>query len=458
MMATIVVFFLAGRWQASNICGLSAEEKSAGYNKADFAILPSFPSESDRIPVQDESKSAQDNISLEMGFTRQRQAKKEFQSFVLRQQVSPADCSRILHLPLPYDAVNARSISTWVESLEVLAKALQIALSTERRLMPIVVDAAGRRMDEMVSQFCQHSDHELYCRWMNRSIKPCRSNEDASGKNSYLSPLRRGLIPDHNNIGASYGSNFFHSAFYGPEPVVQIPHFSREVWPMTWFLDSGLAWERLWGSHWVRAQLLDFLWIELVENTTNRNRAKAEEPRSGTRRSTKEPRRVLLVWDTRAHEQLQHRFARNATKTHGWKRLEKILHRIEIEESIEVKQRNQSFKDNDSWEWELSILELGQKEHLNGQATEALTASYAQSNSAQKVTLRQLSKFETEQDELDAMLQGSEYLLGTFASSWFRVACGLHVAKLIDASQLSLPEISRRHWPLDIEWMKEMAI
>jgi hypothetical protein len=358
----------------------------------------------------------------------QTKAKAEFRQLLRRQQEHPTGCSRVLVLVVP----KSGSTISWIESLELIARALKVAMSTERRLI-----LSASNIDYDGDSVCQHSDNELYCRFIaSTSTSSCPPLSTLSASNptqqsDYLnstmaSSLGRGIQDSK--------SEFFNAHYYGPSPVVALPNATTWPWPKTWLIDAGLSWERAWGAFWVRSQVLSYLY-NLITPSSEEERAKNLD---GTRMV------VTLVWDLDAQQTARHRFARDSNKTHAWDRILANSNHIR-DEFVKVKPTV-----NMTVEWTFAVAVVPRlfvqdpSKEFSDFPFETFTKY------GWKVENRQETEDVSERQLLESIVS-SDFLIGSFSSPWFRVSAALQTAENARTRSLLRPQ---QHWSLDLEWVE----
>lgn len=391
--------------------------------------------------------------NAKMSYLEQEQAMHMFQEALLRQQqglglYSPSkmNCPRTLILPIDSITSQVNSSSTtmskmnssatswsiWIESWEVMARALEVALSTDRLLE---IQLQGD-IDEQL--YCANvpQHHQVYCDWIkwtrkNRGEKATCSltiNNNNNNSNNHgverpMSSISPFSSQAHQGIEREK-SDFFNTLYYGPQHQVVLP--AGMTWPKTWLLDVGLSWERQWGAFWVRSQITHFLHDTIVVNNYE------SQHRSLDGEKEKE-KMVLFLWDEQAQKTARQRFGRDNGKTHTWDRIFAIASHIREQQAIQ----NQL--------WTFSVLNTP----TNSAAAPEIPYPL-QGQDGWKISEK--SRSIKDNFVLLEELSSADYLIGSFTSPWFRVGAALNLARNCNRYMHS----EQRYWSLDVEWLKEL--
>ena len=319
--------------------------------------------------------------------TSQVEAHRQFQSLLMQTQESSLSCDRVLRHTLSTES------KPLVDALHGMARALQVALATERRL---VLALLPKETDACSNQNVPSPDTALnYCLWKER-VPACFASNPVVVDASDAAPARQGILP----TAEDDSSNFFNVQFYGNKAQVDLP---RWPWKTSWLLDT-LEEDRHWGRLWVKGEVLHYIWERLYPH-----------PPPPTR-----PPFVAVVLDSYTMTTIREQFGRNATRTHDWNRILMLMYSIRKQDSrIESLYLvvNGSFPQVQEWE-----------------------ASGNDYNTFHTPIGDDLQMLQT--------LRQADYLIGSFANPWFRLGVELNTAYHIGRYPLS----QQRHWGLDIEW------
>jgi hypothetical protein len=395
------------------------EQVAVGYS----AVSPP-PSKNKQQRQQQHSTSTNDFLK------EQWEAQQKFQAWVRQQQEHPVDCSRILR----YRPVENQE---WIESVEGLARALKVALATERRLV-VVMEFSDKAEEE---SFCQNTTTaaSIYCQWKHQSrTNECQRTTKTSSTSSILhlspAPRRRqvGILPHVNS------SDFFNVHLYGFKPVVDLPKWP---WKKTWLLDA-LEWDRYWGAFWVRSQLLYYYYY--VEGGGGGDGEWHDED------STSTPPQVAIVFDTKAQRVVRERYARNATKTHAWERLLTIANHLRNATTASTTttsaEGDDSATSSSSSSWNLYVATTVPPT-TTSDVLQGVAARFEEDGWNVLVRSQEDGAM-----KLLSILLRADFLVGSFASPWFRVATALNAAHHVAVKKYSVS--NRRHWGVDIEWLE----
>ncbi len=343
------------------------------------------------------------------------QAMNEFQELVQQQQEHPADCSRVLTLTIRYNG----TVLSWIDSLEVTARALKVALSTERRLVLLI-------SGDKDGSFCHFPGHAIYCQFIEKDdLGRCRAYRNSLNYvKAWRSPLRQGVQSEE--------SDFFNVRYYGPDAVVVLPDTNTSHWPKSWMLEKGLSWERSWGAWWLHSQLLYYLHV----------RSGPGESKSlvGTNKQEQRALTVTLIWDQAAQDAVRHKFARDSEKTHSWDRIRVICSHIQ---SQYIKKLSPS-----EILGELTFVVIVLIDEAADNVATFPSKSFEQEG--WKLLTNQQEKDKQLEDITWNALISSQFMIGSFASAWFRVSTALNMPKMLFKRNIG----KQYYWPLDIEWLE----
>jgi hypothetical protein len=361
------------------------------------------------------------------------------QSQELKNNQDDEACSRTLTIQVGQEQLSSSSSSSsWVGALEHLARALQVALATERRL--IVSMEEQSKICTNAQRGSRTSTLGVYCQWQQRT-GACSSSSGSGSSSSAQkrqqpqngpsmgSPARDGIIGN--------SSDFFNSYFYGPTPDVALPEWP---WKKTWLIDT-LVWERHGGSFWVRSQILDHLVRQLPTNIDWTN-----HPSTTSTSSTIAPSVAILI-DMDAQHSLQRKFGRNGTKTHAWDRIIGICDCYYAEY---YSQQSSSSLQTNSPPTVYSIATRRPQGDDDPVAVPPLLLW-----KGWKVVQVSDTKNNSDDNGIITILQNlihAEVLIGSFASPLFRLAASLNFVGHAGTHPLS----QRRIWGLDIEWTPDL--
>ena len=411
IVATLL-FLLGYNSAPSSPC--AKESAFQGFEQENLQV--DFQLEQSHIGGERSLKEMDAAVLLEQG-----QAAANFQAMLRQAQEFPLDCSRILKLVIPYDG----KALEWIASWEIIAKALKVAVSTERQLVMLIEN-------NQYGTFCKFEAHQLYC-WFMEMAKRNRCSqvhgEQPDMSMSVLSPLRRGIQEST--------SDFFNTQYFGSEPMAALTNLSDWPWPKSWLIGEGLSWERTWGAFWIRGHILQYIYTAILPNDKEGDNFIAP---------SKSGKMVTLVWDRAAQNAIRSRFSRDSNKTHAWDRILTISNHVrrtcmanEAKGTIE--------------EWTFAVASVpSDSETVQDPETLIPVASFEQygwkvvpSEGGQDTAVRSHS-------DLLAKVLSSDFLIGTFSSPWYRVAAALHSAQMSSNSMLQ----TKRHWTLDVEWLESL--
>lgn len=313
-------------------------------------------------------------------------ARQTFQELLRKQHQSSTDCSRMLILPIQY---NSGLPLSWIDSLETIARALKVALSTQRRL---IVQISGDKKES----FCGSAEHEIYCQFIkNHHVSECHTSTDKpTFPSTWTSPLRQGVQEDM--------SDFFNVRYYGNDDVAVLPNTSAWPWPKSWLLEGGLSWERSWGAFWLFSQLLR----HLTDSTLGH-----PDDNLKKRLSVSDPIHITLVWDPEAQHSLKHTFARISEKTHAWDRIQVLANYLRGEYNKETKNETYGIA-----HWKLVIVVI-----TNEFTTNHTIPFQSWDEEGWEVSIIQINSRDKPQPHVLNSVYSSEFLIGSFASPFFRV-------------------------------------
>jgi hypothetical protein len=250
-------------------------------------------------------------------------------------------------------------------------------------------------------------------------------------------PLRDSLLDSSVSFGILPKSHhetenpLFDINYYGPQPIVEMP-----LWPFaraTMLIDILPSWERLKGRFWVRSQMVHYIWEQWHGGHGSLPSQKTSS------RKDKHPY-IAFYWSSSKslRKNLAVKFGRNASVTQDFGRYMEVAERIR---DLYLPSMNTIYLFTDG------IDELPLPKELK---------SKWPSSSWEFVSPFLPTSSETTWDEEKRILAGLEmmrradFLVGSFQSQLFRLACELNAAWF--PTQYSIT--TRRHWTLDVEWFE----
>lgn len=350
--------------------------------------------------------------SVVLELEEQVEAHRQFQSLLMQTQESSLSCNRRV---LRY-TVSTESKSL-VDALHGMARALQVALATERRLVAIALSPTEETHICGNQNVPSPDTPPHYCLLWKERAPACLDMEASSNpvvvvdkSDSDAAPVRQGILPTADDSS----SDFFNVQFYGNMAQVDLPPWP---WKKSWLLDT-LEEDRHWGRLWVKSEILHYLWEQRLRLYPH------PVPPPPTR-----PSFVAVVLDSYTMTTtLREQFGRNATKTHDWNRILMLVHSIRKQDSrIETLYLavNGSFPQVQEWE--------------------AITSTSNDYNTFYTPIGDDFQMIQT--------LRQADYLIGSFANPWFRLGVELNTAHHTSIGRYPLSQ--RRHFGLDIEWYED---
>ena len=272
----------------------------------------------------------------------------------------------------------------------------------------------GCRGNEKTSHrwaLCQWDQARYDNHCQERNDKILEDENNGNMLQHHVSPAREGILLGFNT------SDFFQVQLYGTIASIDLPEWP---WKKSWLIDTS-EWDRHWGAFWVRSQILHMLVNDRID--------------AATRSSHREgPLDIGIVIDAEGQALARHHFGRNSTKTHHWDRILTLVDYLLLEHGEVLSARHQRLAIHVVTISDEGVAQPPTKRNFDWNFT-VISPSIADDDAL----LQSLG-----------VLREAAFLIGSFASPFFRVATSLNAAKQTGIYPLSM----RRHWGLDIEWLE----
>jgi Alpha-(1,6)-fucosyltransferase N- and catalytic domains len=328
----------------------------------------------------------------------------------------------------------------FASEFQYVSRLLQMAVSTNRLL---VLEPQFHSAYEPPD--CTNTGWE--CHWEPISI--CKVNishvqkhpaPDSSplSHDNELSPLSFGVRTD------KFSSAFFDIGWYGPNPLAWAPiSFPRKDDRISLRADVLPFWERSYGRFWVRAQMAHYLW---KPNSALQAQIDARFPAT-IRRNGAKPFIGFHVRFSDNIKDLQKGFARDASATRTLARF------MEIAEDIRRQNPNTHlayiYLATDNTE----VVKQAQQPHWEKKGWKFIMQSDVQrSNSQERMWFREGRRKAAGAIATDIeVLRRADFLVGSFQSNVYRLACQLNTAWQVKKYSLYM----NRHFAVDVEWYED---
>ena len=347
---------------------------------------------------------------------------------------------------------NERTIASALEQpkdgfaseFQYVARLLQMAVSTNRRL---VLTPQWRSAYEPPG--CDTSSPGWDCLWEPISKKECDAADRSTKENvdnadfqkdgnryHYARTMSAGILPQKQT------STFFDVAWYGSSPTVWSPtSFSRKGNGMDLRADVIPHWERTYGRFWVRAQMAHYLWRP---NAMLQDQIKRRYPAN----IEKEIFIGFHVRYTDNIQDFQKHFCRNATLTRDFARF--MQQAGAIRDRFPQKRIRRIYLATDNPQ----VIQQSQQPRWKKLGWQFIF----QTNDVQRSSTQDRMWFRkgrgTAAGAMAAdieVLRRADFLVGSFQSNVFRLACELNVAWHVSKYPLEM----QRHWAVDVEWYED---
>lgn len=353
--------------------------------------------------------------------------------------------------PVSVDCHKERIIASALEQpkdgfaseFQYVARLLQMAVSTNRRL---VLTPQWRSAYEPPG--CDALSPGWDCLWEPISKKKCpvaerSTKEDADVTNAqtdsnqyqYTKTMSAGILPQKQT------STFFDVAWYGSSPTVWSPtSFSRKGNGIGLRADVIPHWERSYGRFWVRAQMAHYLW---KPNAFLREQIKRRYPANIEKD-------VFIGFHVRYTDNIQDfqkHFARNATLTRDFARFMEQAEAIRGRFPQKHIRRIYLATDNPQ------VIQHSQQLRWKKLGWQFISQTNVQRSSTQdRMWFREGRGSAAGAMAADIeVLRRADFLVGSFQSNVFRLACELNVAWHVANYPLEM----QRHWAMDVEWYED---
>ena len=427
--ATIfVVFFLLGYFTAHDLKHSSNEEMSSVYIPNDRSIQPN------EYLLQQQGKDQE-----------------SFQTRIRRLQ-APTNCdqARQLIVQPSTTTTGANFFEQFSREFHLLSLALQVAVSTGRMMLlsddwvllpsdtaPAFPKECNKgKMTLNISPSVSKSVYGIAC-LQQTTLSACRPGDASSSSKVQqqlpndlnLDPsLSLGILPD-NEWETQH--SLFDVHFYGPQTIVEMPS-----WPFpraTMLIDVLPSWERLKGRFWVRSQMVHYIWVQWHQ--------RGEEiglPLSA--HGKEEDPYIVFYWSSSKslRKNLAVKYGRNASTTQSFERYMEVAEHIQTlytSSAKNVKALQTIYMITDG------MNEVAPPQDLNRKGWTFLS-----------LPLSKTEQWNEEQSMLASLevMRRADFLVGSFQSQTFRLACELNAA----LTATKYPATMRRHWALDVEWFE----
>ena len=372
------------------------------------------------------------------------QAQKEIQHTIHEIMESPhIDCAKarvvVSALEHPKDG--------FASEIQYVARLLQMAVSTRRALVltsnwKSAYEHPGcRSLSERVSGWtclweplskCQHVDSTTTVR------EKLSSTDEPKYEANYS--LGTGILSQRQPST----STFFDTVWYGVDRLVHAPNsFSRREDRIELRADVIPHWERVYGRYWVRAQMAHYLWRPNLE-------LKAQiDSRLPTDIANGKLHRFIgfHIRYTDNINDLRKHFARNATLTRNFSRF------MEFAEAIRKQSPENQLRDIYLATDNTEIVEESRQPRWKELGWKFTTQKDVQrSNTLERLWFQEGRGAAAGGIATDLeILKRADFLVGSFQSNVYRLACELNTAWNVNTYDFEL----QRHWTVDVEWYED---
>jgi len=255
-------------------------------------------------------------------------------------------------------------------------------------------------------------------------------------------PLGSGIISQRHQT-----SVFFDTAWYGSEQkTVHAPiSFSRREDRSELRPDVLSYWERSYGRYWVRSQMVHYLWRP---NQKLQTQIDARFPAEFAQENPP----AFIGFHIRYTDNIldfQKHFARNATLTRSFARFMEFAEEIRDQHFHRIPPLRHIYLATDNPE----IIEQSQQPEWNQRGWEfVIQANVQRTNTRDRLWFQEGRGAAAGAIATDLeVLRRAHFLVGSFQSNVFRLACELNTAFHVE----KYPWDRHRHWTVDVEWYED---
>jgi hypothetical protein len=327
------------------------------------------------------------------------------------------------------------------QQLHELARVLLVAMATERTLQ--VGCSFLRDGDYASTALCKQLEHLISSNHKHCLIEASLPEKKPQSSPTNQNPARYGILPDITTSQDYY----FNPLLYSENiEAVDMPEWP---YPKKGMITVLPHYERMWGRFFVKSQVLEFIWQQLVLPTMlqkNKTTSTRTPPIILPVPPDNHPYLAISLDTSNDTFLLAEQFGRNATQTQAEKRLLALATRIQTAHNSQQGRR---------LEW--VVLDLPTGEIGNHHHHDHLVQLFQ--NQGGWINIQVLSSPLENQFQVDRLeiLRQAEYLVGSFSSRKFRVATELNAANHLKEGLSTSGGLvaMKRRYGLDVEWYDE---